>query len=274
MTITLKARVKRPFARTAAIYRWLTAVRKFEITEGNYTVRLARTPREVRSALELRYRVFKVEMQGDTADQGGPKLDMDAYDLRSRHLVVVDNRTGEAVGTYRMNTIETARNLKGFYSFGEFSIEDLPPGVIEKGVEAGRACVAREHRNTKVLFLLFKGLAAYVRLMGKRYLFGCCSIFDEDPEMAAAVYRQLCAEGNMHPRFFVRPRNSSIAVDIKAPVTERGIALPALFNMYLRFGAKVCSGPIIDRDFHTTDLFVVLDLHAMEPRYRKMFFGS
>ena len=204
MTLTINARVKRPIARTAAVVRWLTAARRFAITEGNYTVRLARTPADIMSALKLRYQVFNAEMKGEKAGEADGGIDYDIFDLRSRHLLVIDNRTGETVGTYRMNTIESAKRPSGFYSHREFSVEDLPPQVLEYGVEAGRACVAREHRNTKVLFLLFKGLAAYVKLMGKRYLFGCCSIFDERPEIAVAAYRKLRDDGHLHDRFAVR----------------------------------------------------------------------
>lgn len=240
--------------------------------DARYLVRLAETPFEVESALRLRFEVFKVELVGCGANDA-LGLEFDEYDGRCRHLVVIERSTGRTVGTYRLNSIETARSAGGFYSYSEFTIEDLPPEVLEHGIEIGRACVAPDHRNTKVLFLLWKGLANYLTRGEKRFFFGCCSIFSRDPLVGERAFRRLAEAGHFHPFLRVVPRRSAIYRGEPASVDAGKVELPGLFEMYLRIGAKVCGPPTVDADFGTVDFFVVFDLEAIQPRYEKMFFS-
>ena len=243
-----------------------------EICDGRYVTRIARSPLEIESALRLRYRVFRIELAGDSSSDPS-RLEFDEYDFRCKHLIVVDTSTGATVGTYRLSSFETGRGMTGFYSYDEFSIEDLPRDVLQEGVEIGRACIAPEHRNTKVLFLLWKGLAAYLRSQGKRYFFGCCSIFTQDERIGATAYRQLSDAGHLHPKLRVTPRKNALDVSVPGSASA-SVELPGLFNMYLRIGARVCGPPMIDRDFGTIDFFVVCDTHLIGEKYRRMFFGG
>ncbi len=235
-----------------------------------YMVKLAESPREIESALRLRYEVFNVELAGAPMSYVTPFIEFDEFDRHCEHLIVVDRVTSETVGTYRLNSIETAMTTRGFYSNSEFTLDDLPPEVLSDGVEIGRACISRKHRNTKVLFLLWRGLAAYLQSAGKRYFFGCCSIFSEDESVGGQAYRQLADGGHVHERFCVTPRKNAVDIHIGG---DQVVELPGLFNMYLRMGAKVCGTPIVDRDFGTIDFFVVCDTEQISPKYRKMFFA-
>ena len=241
----------------------------FEIRDGRYLVKIAGSTLEVESALRLRYKVFRVELAGESSSDP-LKLEFDDYDFKCKHLIVVDVATGATVGTYRLNSFETAGATDGFYSYDEFSIERLPAEVLRQGVEIGRACIAQEHRNTKVLFLLWKGLAAYLKAAGKRYFFGCCSIFTADMRVGAQAYQQLSEAGHLHSKLHVSPRKN----DVDLAMTDADpVELPSLFNLYLRIGAKVCGPPIIDQEFGTIDFFVVCDTTLIGEKYRRMFFG-
>ncbi|MEO8041903.1 MAG: GNAT family N-acyltransferase [Acidobacteriota bacterium] len=240
-----------------------------EITDGRYLVKIAESPGEIESALRLRYQVFSIELGGAPESCEGPRIEFDEFDLSCRHLLVVDRTTSQTVGTYRLNSIENAKCIDGFYSNREFSLEDLPSEVLSGGIEIGRACIAAEHRNTKVLFLLWKGLVAHLQATGKRYFFGCCSIFTDDESVGSSAYRQLFESGHVHENFRVTPRANAVDID---RVAGESIELPGLFNMYLRMGAKVCGAPIVDRDFGTIDFFVVCDTEQIDGKYRKMFF--
>ena len=239
------------------------------ITEGRYEVFISRSTRQTLAALSLRHRVFNVEMAGPKSHKAVSGVEFDEYDLTSRHLIVIDRASRATVGTYRLNTLETVRRADRFYSANEFSINDLPYPVLRDGVEIGRACIAIEHRNTKVLFLLWKGLLAYLQASDKNYFFGCCSIFDQDPQIARRVYSTLLKNGAVHDRFSVTPLKNGIDVDQYGD--EESVQLPALFNMYLRLGAKVCGPPMIDKQFGTIDFFVVLDVREVGDKYRRMF---
>ncbi len=238
------------------------------IVDGRYEARIASDATETATALRLRHEVFSVELGGDDAP-GETRLEFDAYDFKCRHLIVVDRDTGATVGTYRLNSYETAKTCDGFYSASEFTIEDLPVDVIEHGIEIGRACIAREHRNTKVLFLLWKALLAHLEYSEKRYFFGCCSIFSRDLETGRRAFDQLRLGHHLHETISVVPKRNAINVNEIAGTTR--IELPALFNMYLRLGATVCGPPMIDHEFGTIDFFVVFDVRSMPDKYRRMF---
>jgi putative hemolysin len=230
--------------------------------QPRFSVRLAHGQQDVESALQLRSRVFNDELKTSSR-----KSDIDRYDTTSDHLIACD-QTGATVGTYRLNTIETAGSLKDLYSAGEFTLEDIPDDILQNGVEIGRACIARECRNTKVLFLLWAGLLKYLETKGKRYFFGCCSIFTLDEGRGAAAYRKLVDDGHLHPEVRVEPRTNP--VDLSASC-DLPVEMPPLFNMYLRLGAKVCGPPMIDREFGSIDFFVLLDIRDVGEKYRRMF---
>lgn len=237
---------------------------------SRYTVRLAKTQSEIESALRLRYDVFNVELAGHNPGDNYLGLEYDKFDLACRHLIVVDEHTHETVGTYRLNSLETAGAASGFYSYGEFSIEDLPAAVLEKSIEIGRACVAREHRNTKVLFLLWRGLADYLKNTEKRYLFGCCSIFTTDHAEGWEVFQKLERDGFLHESLTVRPRLGKICRQSGDAGIDSRLELPQLFNMYLAIGAKICGPPVVDPEFGTIDYFVVCDVENINEKYRKL----
>jgi putative hemolysin len=246
------------------------AKRKFaSVSDDRYFVKVAENPHEVESALRLRYEVFNVELGNRASAPAESPIEFDSYDFKCRHLIVVSRVTGETVGTYRLNSVETAHSVHGFYSSNEFTVEDLPEEVLQHGIEIGRACIAAEHRNTKVLFLLWKALLAYLEHANKRYFFGCCSIFTQDLDVGRNAYRQLIRDGHLHPAFSVVPCRNAISL-IGDESSER-VELPALYNMYLRIGAKVCGPPMIDREFGTIDFFVVFDVADLGEKYRRMF---
>ena len=245
-----------------------------EIAESRYLAKIAQTPAEVESALRLRYQVFNVELSAapnhKTTALG---LDFDEYDAGCKHLVIIERITNKTIGTYRINSIESARDARGFYAYNEFSLEDLPPEVLQQAMEVGRACIAREHRNSKVLFLLLKALLNYLKQSNKRYFFGCCSIFTQNCTTGAKVFQQLKREGYLHPTICVQPRWERDFPTNKIFAETDRIELPGLFNIYLKMGVKICGAPAIDREFGTIDFFVIFDLPAMNEKYRRMFFA-
>lgn len=246
---------------------------KNEIIEGRYTVRFAQTTEEIDAALRLRFEVFNLELNEGLESSYLTARDEDEFDWACHHLIVVENRTGSVVGTYRLLTLEAAKDAAGFYSAGEFQLENLPPKVLAGALEIGRACIAREHRNSRVLFLLWKGLAMYATLKNKQYLFGCCSLSSQNEREGIQVMRQLAEAGHFHPALKVEPREGMACRDEDFPAFPEKIELPRLFDTYLRIGAKVCGVPVIDRHFKTIDFFVIFDVKMIAPRFYKMFFA-
>lgn len=243
-----------------------------EIREGKYLAKFARTTDDLDQILRLRFEVFNLELSEGLDASYATGRDQDAYDLNCHHLAVIDREAGRVVGTYRVQTATMAAAAQGFYSAGEFDLRSLPPDLIDGSIELGRACIAGQHRNTQVLYLLWKGLAAYLEHNRKRYLFGCCSLTSQSPEAGLALYRQLQEEGWVHPLIRVTPRREFECLG-EGGGEASPPPLPRLFRTYLRFGAKVCSPPAIDRQFKTIDYIVLFDVVDMNSFSRRMFFG-
>lgn len=246
------------------------------IEHGHYLARFARTEAELRQVLRLRYEVFNLELDEGLDENVELGLDIDRFDAGFHHLMVFDqNSGGQLVGTYRLQTAEMSRS-QGFYSAGEFAIDQFPAAVREASIELGRACVARSHRNRLVLFLLWKGLGQYLLFNHKRYMFGCSSLPTMDPVIAEAMYRFLAAQGHLHPEFSVDPLPSCAAPTLSADtdLSHVEIDVPGLFRSYLRYGVKICGRPAIDREFKTVDFLMLFDLETLDERRRAIYFGD
>lgn len=247
-----------------------------EIAEGRYVARFAHTAEEIDAALRLRFEVFNLELHEGLESSYITERDEDEFDQTCHHLIVVEKQTNNVVGTYRLRTVEMARRANGFYTETEFDLSLLSEDVLTKSVEIGRACIDRNHRNSRVLFLLWKGLALYMTFKQKRFMFGCCSLMSQDCTEGARVLRQLKRDGHVHETLKVLPRAdcACLPTDFLTADSDAELELPRLFGTYLRIGAKVCGEPTIDRQFKTIDFFVIFDKEAVPEKYFDMLFAG
>lgn len=245
-----------------------------ELREGKYLVRFANSWEELDEVLRLRFDVFNLELGEGLEASFHTGRDLDEHDLACHHLLVIEAATGKVVGTYRLQTGAMAAAAKGFYSATEFDLSRLPLEVLEDSVELSRACIARDYRNTQVLFLLWKGLASYIAFNRKRFLFGCCSLTSQNSNEGKLAMDMLQREGHLHSDYVVPPKAGFECYPTDFVVeSPYDIKLPKLFRSYLRIGAKVCGPPAIDRQFKTIDFFVLFDLFQMDRHTQRMFFG-
>jgi putative hemolysin len=245
-----------------------------ESIAGRYFMRFARSPQDLEAVERLRFEVFNLELSEglDSAFETG--RDHDELDPWFHHLLILSRDSGKALGTYRLQTAEMAAAGRGFYSAGEYDLSGLPSGFLESAVEVGRACVAKEHRNGRVLNLLWRGLAQYLTHTAKRYLFGCCSLTSQEPALGMATLQYLKQRNLLHPEFSAAPRPQLNCESLADPglVARQQVHIPALFQSYLNLGAKVCGGPALDRLFKTIDFLVVLDIEALDLHSYRFFF--
>ncbi|MER6782656.1 MULTISPECIES: GNAT family N-acyltransferase [unclassified Streptomyces] len=233
----------------------------------HYTVRLARDEDEVRAAQRLRHQVFAGEL-GARLDGPEPGLDSDAFDAYCDHLLVVEEETGQVVGTYRLLPPERAAVAGRLYSEGEFDLSALAP-IRPDLVEVGRSCVHPDHRNGAVIALIWAGLARYMDSSGHNWLAGCCSIPLADGGVLAAATRESVLARNLAPEEYrVTPHLPWNPDGITFPAR---VELPPLLRGYLRLGAWVCGEPALDAEFGCADLYVLLSLRRTNPRYLKHF---
>jgi putative hemolysin len=253
---------------------------------GSLEVRLARTAAEVRLAQKLRYRVF---YQDGAAVPNPARLiarrDIDAYDTLCDHLLVLDHaaRNGQplnrpaVVGTYRLLRQQPAEESGGFYTAGEFDIGALLARHAPlQFLELGRSCVLAPYRNRRTVELLWHGIWAYVLHHGLDVMIGCASLDGIEPERLALPLSFLhhYARAPMAWRARALPqryaemnRLSREAVDPKGALRQ----LPPLIKGYLRLGGKVGDGAVVDREFGTTDVLIVLPVSAISRRYIEHF---
>ena len=221
-------------------------------------MRIASTPEDVVKAQELRFEVFNVEMNEGLDSSYLSGLDEDPFDAVCQHLLV--EFAGEVVGTYRMQTGRNAAAQIGYYSAQEFDFAPLEP-LREDIVELGRACVSRNHRNLIVLGLLWRGIVAYARAHGCRYLLGCSSVHSQDAREGAALYFKLRPQHLAPPSLLTTPQP-----DWACPldhVADKPPRTPKLLSAYLSIGAKLCGAPAIDQQFKTIDFLTLLDLEQL-----------
>jgi putative hemolysin len=240
---------------------------------GHYALDFARTEADLRALQRLRFEVFNLELGEGLERSYDTGRDEDVYDRACHHLVVRDTRSGEFVGTYRMQSAEMA-GPEGFYSADEFDLSALQAEFLPQAVELGRACIAAAHRNSRVLFLLWRGLAAYMAHNDKRYFFGCCSLTSQDMAEGIRVYRYLEDRGHIDPRWRATPRPDHQCAAGEADIgNHAGAKPPKLMRLYLQYGARIASPPAIDRQFKTIDYLAVFDLAGIDKRIRRMFLG-
>jgi putative hemolysin len=242
-------------------------------SDARYEVRFVQNAEELDAVLKLRFDVFNLELGEGLEESYITQRDQDEFDQSCHHLIVVDKKSAQVIGTYRMQTYEMATAANGFYSAAEFDLTRLPDEIIRNSVEVGRACIAEAHRNGRVLFLLWRGLAVYMMLTKKRSLFGCCSLTSQDPQEGKQVMDYLWANGHVHRDLQVPPQPDFACYqnDLVAR-QEHDVKIPRLFRIYLEYGAKVCGPPAIDRRFKTIDYLVMLDIATLDQRTFRMFF--
>jgi putative hemolysin len=232
-----------------------------------YSLMVATDDTQVRAAQRLRHQVFADEL-GATLHSAVPGLDVDEFDGYCDHLVIRDEGSKAVVGTYRMLPPDRAGRL---YSDGEFHLAPLA-ALRPALVETGRSCVHPEHRTGAVINLMWAGIARYMLLSGHRWLAGCASVPTSDID---GVWQQARAKSLAPPAWRVRPRNPWPLVEAGAPADGTAKAtMPPLLRGYLRLGAWVCGPPAHDPDFGVADLFVLLSLDRVDPRYLRHFLGE
>jgi len=253
---------------------------------GRYRLRLAETAKDREAACRLRFKVFNIELGEGLESSYDTGLDVDRFDTVCEHLLVEDKTSRRVVGTYRMQSGETAARHLGYYSEREFCLKPYEP--LRAGIlELGRASIDREHRTPEVLMLLWRGIAQYATDMGLRYLLGCSSLNSNDPAEGWRMYRQL--ENFRVPKEFETaptaaygcspelqdadaqplPCQTDRSGDCATPATQAKV--PKLLKTYLAIGARIAAPPAWDREFRTIDFLTLLDLKLLSAAARNRF---
>ncbi|GIX15887.1 MAG: ornithine-acyl ACP N-acyltransferase [Rhodothalassiaceae bacterium] len=263
------------------------AAAEYYARAGSLEVRLAQDTAEVRAAQRLRYRIFYEEMAArPTPFMEREKRDFDRYDPVCDHLLVIDHdRAGDerVVGTYRLLRQEVAERYHGFYSAGEYDLTPLMGAAFQERMgarrqllELGRSCVHPDYRNNVTISLLWKGIAGYLKQHDIGYMFGCASLPGTDPAAHRVPLAYLYHFHRCPDAFLVRALpERHVPMDTLGPdefdVREARRLLPPLIKGYLRLGCFIGDGAVVDEQFGTTDVFILLPVEQVSRRYSQRF---
>jgi len=245
------------------------------IEKKNFIVKTADSQEEIRAALRLRHDVFLSELLHRKKRSG---LDIDRFDKLCDHLIIIDKRSGNLVGTYRL---QSSLHTRKWYTATEFHMRQIKklPGIK---LELGRACVHPDYRNGITISLLWEGIRAYMEASGTSYLFGCSSIKTTSQEEISHIYQYLLHHGHLSHEHKVRPRSR-----FRVPGMKRNLKkfpfqhdednhriiqakIPSLLSSYLKVGAKLCGSPALDRSFKCIDFMTLVDVKELRSeRIRK-----
>lgn len=251
-----------------------------EILAGDIELRLAESDEEIRAAQALRYRIFYEEMAAKpSAEMQRLRRDFDSFDDYCDHLLVIDRSLPagprRVVGTYRLLRRAMAEKRGQFYSVDEYDIRHILafPGEI---LELGRSCIEAAYRQRSVMQLMWRGIADYVMYHEIGLMFGCASLPGVDPAAHALALSYLhhyhLAPANLRPRALpqryvsmnIIPRDR---IDARAALGQ----LPPLIKGYLRLGGFVGDGAVIDEQFNTTDVCIVVKTDLVTEKYSRHY---
>jgi len=256
---------------------------------GDLEIRLAQTRKEVKQAQKLRYQIFHKE-QGAIASLECmlKQRDIDPYDAYCDHLLVVDTKyprkkvpgvkqsyKEKVVGTYRLLRQDIADKHVGFYSQAEFDVDSLiqrHPG--KRFLELGRSCVDKAYRDKRTIELLWRGIWWYVTEHKIDAMFGCASFEGTDIKKLSQQLSLLQDVASAAPEWQTSAHHSDFDTSDKITYNDAKKVLhqlPTLIKGYMRCGARFGTGAVIDREFNTTDVLVLLPVTDITPRYREHF---
>jgi L-ornithine Nalpha-acyltransferase len=247
-------------------------------------LRMAEGPEELRAAQRLRYQVFYEEC-GATATETmrATRRDADHFDNICDHLLVIEQgrvvadgtglHDGRVIGTYRLLRQDIAEKNSGFYSQSEFDLAPLLQRHSElRFLEVGRSCVAQGFRGKPVAELLWQGIWNYVRIHQMDVMFGCASLegtnIDELADELTFIATTQATPDDWKvaalPQHHVPMQRKAASEVDQRSVLRR---LPTLVKAYMRLGCYIGDGAVVDHQFNTTDILIVLPVSGINPRY-------
>jgi putative hemolysin len=235
--------------------------------QNGFHLSLANSQNDIWAAQELRYSVFVEELgaQGAGVDHDA-RRECDHFDAFADHLLL--RYQDRPVGVYRLMRADQAERAGGFYTESEFDVTPLQTSG-RRLLELGRSCVQASFRTGPAVFLLWQGLAEYVRQHACEVLFGTASFHGTDPQSHAAALSLLHHGYLADPE--LRPKARPLQPMNLIPPTQLDrrsamVHMPPLIKAYLRLGSKIGEGAFIDHDFDCIDVCMIMDTKKLNEK--------
>ena len=227
----------------------------------------------LKKAQKLRYESFLNESVNKKIRS---KIDVDDYDKFCDHLVVIDTSISltHVVGTYRLLNYSGLNSDVSLYTETEFDLKKLKkqePRILE----AGRSCVDKNYRDGRIIRLLWRGLSEYIVQKNIDYIIGCASFqgnnIEEVSERLSYLHHYHLAPKKIRSQP-LRQKSIHWAIIPKKKIKQFEVfkRLPPLIKAYLRVGSWIGEGAIIDKEFNTIDVCIILKKDNILSKYLNM----
>lgn len=233
----------------------------------DFIIKLAETEKERNGLFRLRY--FDLLQYYNESYVNETEEDKDEYDEYCDHLIIIDKKKDEIVGTYRLIKSEHLTTLKNFLTEKEFNLDPLKKYNI---LEVGRAVVKEEYRSGVVIMLLWKAVINYAIDNGVDFMVGTASFQGVDPSLYADAFaymgdnylspEEIRCEVNHESCFPLKLKEDYSAFEAKKQ-------MPPLVKGYLNLGATIGNGVFADIPFNSLDVLIVLKIKDINEKYLK-----
>jgi putative hemolysin len=249
------------------------------LRKGRYAARLAETEADLRRAQELRYLSF-VQARGlarDPAGDGAPR-DADAFDLRCRHILVEEVKSGTLVCCFRLLPLSNGAEIGESYSAQYYNLAALA-AFDGPMVEMGRFCIHPDWRDPDILRVAWGAMTRFVDETGVEMLFGCSSFHGTEAEAYHDAFAMLKDRHLAPKRWLPRVKAPNVFRFAKAlrrfrPDAKQAMqAMPPLLRTYLLMGGWVSDHAVVDRDLQTLHVFTGLEIRAIPPARARLLRG-
>ncbi|TDH38063.1 GNAT family N-acetyltransferase [Pseudohoeflea suaedae] len=257
--------------------------RKLLARIGTLVARVAEGSREIEAAQALRYKVLVEAMGAELPDDAMRlKRDVNQIDAFCDHLLVLDSAIGgdieqQIVGTCRLLTQDKAIRHGGFYWQSEYDVDALVARHPDKRfMELGRTCVLPDYRAERTNELLLQGSWAYALRHDVQAMFGCVSFPGHRPHAHALALSFLAGKSAAPENWSVEATEGrGVSMDMMPieGIQPRAAlsSMPSLIKNYLHLGAMTSTEAVVDPDFGTTDVLVILPVGQVSERYGNQY---
>ncbi len=243
---------------------------------GTLTTRLAQNEIELKKAQSVRYDVFCEEFSARKDIKPNSHLEQEQHDLICDHLIVLENsnpKEPKTIGTQRFLVKSTSDKHLKFRSQTEFDLEALAAKHPDKRfMELGRSCILENYRSKRTMELMWQGTWFYAVQNKVDVMTGCASFYAKSVEEIKLALGFLSTLTSQDPKWQIKPTVKN-AISIKQfehliDDPKKAIRyLPPLIKGYLRLGAFFSDSIVIDEEFGTIDIAVILPVANINPRY-------
>lgn len=243
---------------------------------GTLSTRLAQNTAEIKDAQSVRYEVFCQEFSARKDIKPNTKLEQENHDLICDHLLVMENSNPQkpiTIGTQRFLVKSAKDKNLTFRSQSEFDLEALATKHPEKRfMELGRSCILEEYRSKRTMELMWQGTWAYAVQNKVDVMTGCASFYAKSVDEIKLSLGFLSTLTSENKAWQIEPtaKNATLIKQFEQLVDDPKKAirgLPPLIKGYLRLGAFFSNAVVIDEEFGTIDIAVILPVENINPRY-------